>query len=590
VNAPIFNTRQLIERLKDENELLVIDDPVDPNLELAEIHRQIVSWHGPALLFTNVLGTSFPVATNLYGSEKRINIAFSKEPEKLIKDAVNFIDHAFPPSLKNFWNARGLIGKSLKIGTKKVHSPDLWQNQIPGANLKLLPQIKCWPEDGGAFVTLPLVYTESPVSGKNNLGMYRIQLHREDRCGMHIQIHRGGGFHYHEAEKLNQSLPVHIYTGGPPALTLSAILPLPEDIPEIIFASLILGEKIHKAKRQDLSPLPFLSQSDFCITGNIPPHVRMPEGPFGDHYGYYALKHDYPFVNVNHIFHRKDAIYPATVVGRPPQEDHYIACYLQDLLKPLIKLTMPQVHEVWAYEESGVHSLAGAVVQNRYPREALTTALRILGEGQLSLSKVLLVTDQMIDVKNIYKFLQTILERIDLSKDVFIISQSSQDTLDYTGPKVNEGSKMILLGLGKAKRQLPQEFFGTLANSDFTDPHVFCPGALVITGPRYDEDPKACERLSQEKSLTPWQVVFLVDDATAATRTPEDFLWHIFTRFEPAGDVYARDVNYERYHPHFSAPLVIDCRLKPWYPKVLEPLPDVEAKARKLLRKYGYGE
>lgn len=579
----IRNTRQFVEMLRRENELLEISDEVDPYLELAEIQRQVVARKGPAVLFKNVKGTRFSVATNLYGSEKRIDLAFGKRPQEFIRDAVALAEKFFPPDLKKIWEAKKFVLPFLKLGRKRVARIQ------PNASLSLkdLPQIQCWPEDGGAFVTLPLVYTESPASKKSNLGMYRVQLYDEKRCGMHIQIHRGGGFHFHEAEALKKNLPVHIYVGGPPALTIAAILPLPEDVPEILFASLLMGERLKYANRPDISPLPILADADFCIVGEIMAGKRLPEGPFGDHYGYYSLKHDYPFVTVKQILSRDDAVYPATVVGRPPQEDHYIACYLQELLKPLIHAVMPQVKTVWAYEESGVHSLAAAVVKDRYPREALTTALRILGEGQLSLSKVLMVTDRDSDVKNFKTFFPLLLERIDFATDLFVLSNISQDTLDYTGPKVNEGSKAVFLGVGEAKRMLPKNFDGSLG-APFGVANVFCPGALAVTGPTYQANDGLADKLAKNPALKEWPMVFLFDDASAAVKTPEDFIWHAFTRFEPAADIHARACEPSRFHFRLTPPVVIDCRMKPWYPKVLESDPAVAQSAEKVLRKAGF--
>ena len=458
------------------------------------------------------------------------------------------------------------------------------ENEIGKQGLQALPQIKSWPEDGGAFITLPLVYTQSPTTHKSNLGMYRIQLYNETTCGLHMQIHRGGGFHYHEAQKQNQALPAHIYIGGPPALTLAAIAPLPENIPELLFESLLLKDKIKQARAPQISQLPIMAHADFCLIGTIPPHKRKPEGPFGDHYGYYSLKHDYPFMDVSHIFHRNKAVFPATVVGKPPQEDHHITCYLQDIFAPLIKLVMPQVLDLWAYEEAGVHTAASAVVKDRYPREALTTALRILGEGQLSLTKVLFLTDKETSVKNFKQFLPQVLERMNFETDLFVITPSSQDTLDYTGPKVNHGSKAIFLGVGDKKRDLPEHFEDSLP-LPFSQPHVFCPGALALTGPTYSENKDCFENLSLQENLKGWPIIFVFDDAQKATSSTEEFLWQAFTRFEPASDFYAKDIALQRFHPKIITPLIIDCRLKPWYPKTLESNPEIMQKAERLLNK-----
>jgi UbiD family decarboxylase len=584
----LTSTRQFVDLLRREGELLEITEEIDPRLELAEIQRRMVARRGQAVLFKKVRGTAFPVVTNLYGSQKRLDLAVGGRPEQLLKTAVATLETLFPPNFGKLWRARGLAREMLKVGMRKTARPVVLEHEMTGPDLTRLPQLVCWPEDGGAFITLPLVYTEHPITRKGNLGMYRLQMHDKRRCGMHIQIHRGGGFHHHQAEMHGQALPVAIYVGGPPALTIAAVAPLPENVPEILLASLLMGARLRKVVRPRLSPYPLLADADFCIIGNILPHARLPEGPFGDHYGYYSLKHDYPYVDVTHVSHRRDAIYPATVVGRPPQEDHYIACYLQDLLKPLIGLVMPQVKQVWAYEESGVHSLAAASVRDRYPREALTTSLRILGEGQLSLSKVLMVTDQDVDVKDFRRFFSVMLERCDFARDLFILSNISQDTLDYTGPRMNEGSKMILLGLGEARRQNPAAFTGTLRDNRFSDPRVFCPGALAIQGPTYNaaNATAVAQALAQEPALTDCPMVFLLDDPAAATRSTEDFVWHVFTRFEPAADVRARAQSIERFHVSLTPPVVIDCRLKPWYPKVLESDPAVVERLAPVLHKY----
>jgi UbiD family decarboxylase len=573
-HKPLHSTREFVEELKKEKELLVIEDSVDPNLEIAEIQRRVVARRGPALLFTNVKGSKFPVATNLYGSARRIHIAFGSRPVDLIRKIAHTAQNIMPPTPKKIWEARHLAFEALKVGLKKESSPRVLDSSITPVDIMQLPALKSWPMDAGRFITLPLVYTESPVNGKGNLGMYRIQFHDRDTTGMHIQIHRGGGFHHFEAEEKNMSLPCHIYVGGPPAMTLAAVAPMPEEFSELIIASLLLGERLKITRTKKFSSLPIVSDSDFLLIGEIPPKVRHPEGPFGDHYGYYALQHDYPIMKVHGIHHRKDAIWPATVVGRPPQEDHFIAEFLQDLLSPMFPLVMPKAISVWAYEESGVHALAATVVKERYHKEAFTAALRILGEGHLSLSKCLLVTNEIINLKDFKNTFITILERINLQTDVHIFSNISQDTLDYTGPKVNSGSKLILLGIGEKQNDLSPSFNGKLKNKKFHSPTVFCPGALVVSGPKYKAKDKALEDLLKEEAIQKFLFVFLVDDAKDTCKSDHDFIWNIFTRFEPAGDVSG---NYSvlRNHIAYKNPIVIDCRLKDWYPPVLTPDLDI---------------
>jgi 3-polyprenyl-4-hydroxybenzoate decarboxylase len=404
--------------------------------------------------------------------------------------------------------------------------------------------------------------------------MYRMQRFDERSTGIHWQIHKGGGFHYHEAERINQPLPVTVFLGGPPALILSAIAPLPEDVPELILASLLAGEKIKVASNPlKISPHRLIAEAEFALVGNVPPHKRRPEGPFGDHYGYYSLQHDYPVFDVNAVFHRKDAIYPATVVGKPRQEDFFIGDYLQKLLSPLFPLVMPSVRDLWTYGETGFHSLCAAVVRERYKREALVSGFRILGEGQLSLTKFLILTDTPQDLRDFKSVFEHVLARFDPESDLFIFSNVSMDTLDYTSGKINEGSKAVLLGLGEAVRELPREFHGTLPG-DISRAEVFCGGCLVVEGLPYEKDKDQAARLAHEGAFKNWQLIILHDDASVARKT-SDFLWATWTRFEPASDIHAAETTISRHHLSYRAPIVIDARMKPGYPSELVPRPDI---------------
>lgn len=575
---PLRSTKDFIELLQQENEIQIIEQEISVEEEIAELQRRVVARKGKALLFTNVKGFRFPVATNLYGSEKRIELAFGTKPKELIQKLAYTIQNALPPSLQKLWEARELVFAALKVGMRKVRKAPVLKNRLN--SVLELPALKSWPEDGGRFITLPLVYTQSPITNKGNLGMYRIQLFDDLTTGMHIQIHRGGGFHYFEAENKGEALPAHIYVGGPPAMTLAAIAPLPEELNELLIASLTLGDKLDIHYNKKISPYPIVADSDFLLVGEIPPYERRPEGPFGDHYGYYALKHDYPIFKVKHIFHRDDAIFPATVVGRPPQEDHYLAEYLQELLSPMFPLVMPKVEAVWAYEESGVHTLTGAIVKERYYKEAFTAALRILGEGHLSLTKCLFVTNEKINLRDFRLTFQTIVERFNPRTDLHIFVNISQDTLDYTGPEVNKGSKMIVMGIGAKRKDLPKTLDTHFRSSLFLNPKVFIPGVLVVQGPPYKRNDGIPEVLYKEPSIQKFVFVFLVDNSELTVQTDSNFLWTIFTRFEPAGDIYGQ-TKVIRNHIAFEGPIIFDCRFKDWYPKVLEPNPNIVNKIDK---------
>lgn len=562
------NLRSFIEQLRQENELAEITAEVDPYLEIAEIHRRVIDRQGKALLFTRVKGSKFPVVTNLFGTNKRIELAFTKKPQDLVKTAVEMMEVLLPPKPKELWKYRGMAMEALRLGTKQVGNAPVLQARQSEVNLNELPLLTTWIEDGGPFVTLPLVYTEHPVTKKHNLGMYRIQRYDGKTTGVHWQIHKGGGFHYHEAEKMGRALPLNLFVGGPPALILSAIAPLPEDVPELMLASVLAGGKIRTAKNPLPDGLRVIAEAEFAIVGKVPPDIRRPEGPFGDHYGYYSLQHDYPVLNVEAVFHRKDAIYPATVVGKPRQEDFFIGDYLQELLSPLFPLVMTGVKDLWSYGETGFHSLAAAVVKERYAREALGSAFRILGEGQLSLTKFLLLTDTPQDLRDFKKLFEHILERVDWAKDFFIFGETSYDTLDYASGKINHGSKAVLMGLGEQKRDLTRVFRGGLP-IQVKAAEVFCGGCLVLETEGYEQEPDLAARLAKFDMFKDWQIVVLHDSIKYAHST-DKFLWATWTRFNPATDIFAAGDEVRNHHLSYTAPIFIDARMKPWFPKELE--------------------
>ncbi|MFC0333068.1 UbiD family decarboxylase [Paenibacillus sepulcri] len=568
--------RGFIETLRRENDLAVIDAPVDPYLEIAEIHRRVIDQGGPALLFTNVKGSAFPVVTNLFGTIRRVDLAFGPRPEAFMKQAVGALDRMLPPTPKAIWGERSLIWDAMKVGLKPTPASSA---PVLGAcrrerPLEGLPALTSWQLDGGPFVTLPLVYTEHPEHRKqHNLGMYRMQIFDDSTTGMHWQIHKGGGFHYHEAEKRGEALPVSVFLGGPPALIASAIAPVPEHLPELLLASLITGSKLPVVQDPyGIHRIP--ANAEFVISGSVAPHTRRPEGPFGDHYGYYSWTHDFPVFDVSHMWHRKDAIYPATIVGKPRQEDYYLGDFLQRLLSPAFPLAMPGVKDLWTYAETGFHALAAAVVRESYSREALTTAFRILGEGQLTLTKFLMVTDQPLDLAQFDRLLETVLERFRPETDLYIFDKTSHDTLDYTGGKLNRGSKAVMLGVGDPVRELPGDYDeGPLDEIDGIE--VYCRGCLVVSGASFVEEPKLANRLLErlQERGTRWPLVILADDAAiASAQTP--FLWTVFTRFNPADDIYAGTVVL-RHHVGYELPLVIDARMKPGYPDELVAREDI---------------
>jgi len=567
------NLRSFIETLRRENDLIEIETEVDPYLEIAEIHRRVIEEQGKTLLFNNVKNSKFPVVTNLFGTVKRIELAFTKKPQEFVRRAVEMVEVLLPPKLRQLWNYRDMALSAMKLGTKKVRNAPVLEVCDRPVNLEKLPLLQLWHEDGGHFITLPLVYTESPTSGKHNLGMYRIQRFDERTTGIHWQIGKGGGFHHYEAEQQNKSLPVTIFLGGAPAMILSAITPLPEDVPELMLASLLADGKIETVDNPIKNHHRLIAEAEFAICGQVPPHVRRPEGPFGDHYGYYSLAHDYPIFQAEAVFHRRDAIYPATVVGKPRQEDFYIGDYLQELLSPLFPLVMPAVLDLWSYGETGFHSLAAAVVKERYAREALGAGFRILGEGQLSLTKFLLLTDKPQDLRDFKSLFEHILARVNWESDFFIFDRTSFDTLDYASGKINHGSKAMLVGVGEAVRDLKREFKSELP-SYLKRAEVFCGGCLVLEGDSYSSNENLAEQVAKSGKFDDWQIVILHDSAEFASST-DKFLWATWTRFNPSTNIYAKEISVKNNHIVYRAPIVIDARMKPWYPKEVEPRDDI---------------
>ena len=573
-----------LDRLRREGELVEVEAEVDPRFEIAEIHRRVIAAEGPALLFRNARGSSFPCVTNLFGSPRRAEMAFGRHPFRLVQGAVELAETILPPSAGKLWRNRGLLGGLARVGTKRKKRGPVLDLVSADVDLSALPALTTWPEDGGPFVTLPLVYTEHPDGRGHNLGMYRLHVHDRRTTGMHWQIGKGGGYHYAVAEERGQALPANVFLGGPPAAMLAAIAPLPENVPELMLASLIQGGKLSLCDGP--GPLPLLAEAEFSLIGKVPPRIRRSEGPFGDHYGYYSLEHDYPVFEVEYLAHRKDAVYPATVVGKPRQEDFYIGDLLQELLSPLFPLVMPGVRDLWSYGETGYHSLAAAVVQERYTREAMASAFRILGEGQLSLTKFLLVTDTPRDLRDFKGTLESVLERTRVETDLFVLSNLSMDSLDYSGPEINKGSKGIWLGLGSPVRTLPVEFEATDVPRGVTAVLPFCRGCLVVGGASKADDADLPSRVAGHPAFAGWPLIVLTEEPERAAASSVNFLWTTFTRFEPAADIHAAGVEVVRNHLSYRMPVVIDARVQPGFPSELFCSEEVARKVTTRWREY----
>ncbi len=609
------NLRACVEDLRRTGRLRVIDAEIDPRLELAEIQRRAYAADAPALLFTRVRGCTFPMLGNLFGTPERARFLFRDTlavVEKMVRLKMDPAD-----ALRKPWKHLGLLPAALHTLPKFRKSGPVMANRTP---LHKLPQLKCWPADGGAFVTLPLVYTEDPRRPgwrKSNLGMYRVQLsgneYTPDEVGLHYQIHRGIGVHHAAAVERGDRLPVNVIVGGPPALTLSAVMPLPEGLPEVIFAGVLGGRRLTMV-RGDQTPngLPIPAEADFCISGWINPRETKPEGPFGDHLGYYSLAHPFPVMHVEAVFRRPDAIWPFTVVGRPPQEDTTFGEIIHELTGAAIPAVLPGVEAVHAVDAAGVHPLLLAIGSERYapyeertkPRELLTQANAILGQGQLSLAKYLLVVarqdDPDLNVHDVGRVFTHLLERIDWATDLHFQTQTTIDTLDYSaGMGLNAGSKVVWAAVGPKRRTLGRELpAGMELAGDFGNPRVVAPGIIAVQGPPHrqtredGEYPDDLRRLVQsiERQSAAWDgfpLITVVDDSAFAARTWNNWLWAVFTRSDPAADIVGAFPQTFRKHWGCRGPLVIDARMKPHHAPPLVEDPAVSRRVDELASRGG---
>jgi 4-hydroxy-3-polyprenylbenzoate decarboxylase len=594
--------------LEKHGHLVRVREEVDPYLEMAAIHLRVYEANGPAILFEKVKGSKFRAASNIFGNLERSKFMF-RNTFKLVQNLIDLKNDpikAIKHPLQNF--STGIA--ALKALPKKnpLLKPVLYQE----INISDLPLIQHWKMDGGAFVTLPQVYTEdieAPGIMKSNLGMYRIQLTGNDyelnkEIGLHYQLHRGIGVHQSKANKKGIPLKVSCFVGGPPSHTLSAVMPLPEGISEMTFAGVLGGRRFRYSYEDGFC---ISADADFVITGEVFPNDNKPEGPFGDHLGYYSLQHDFPVMKVHKVFAKKNAIWPFTVVGRPPQEDTSFGELIHELTGNAIPQEIPGVKEVHAVDAAGVHPLLLAIGSERYtpyaptkqPAELLTIANHILGTGQLSLAKFLFITaddTNQLHTHNIIAFMQYLLERIDLKRDVHFYTNTTIDTLDYSGTGLNTGSKVVFSAYGEKKRELCNEVPSVLHDiNGFENPQIAMPGVITIQANKFTDYASAKTEMdildSQLKpnltSLTSTMFIVICDDAAFTADTLNNYLWVAYTRCNPSHDIYGIDSFTTNKHWGCNGPLIIDARIKPHHAPAVEKDPVTEKKIDKLFEKGG---
>jgi len=597
-----------LDDLEKNGQLIRITEEVDPYLEMASIHLRVHEANGPALLFEHVKGTKFRAASNIFGTIERSKFLF-RDTFDLVKQIIELRNDPIKAIKHPFKNIQAGLAAWKSLPKKDPSSKPILFEEIRIADL---PLIHHWSKDGGAFITLPQVYTEdidAPGIMKSNLGMYRVQLNGNDyelnkEVGLHYQLHRGIGIHQTKANKKNQPLKVSCFIGGPPAHSLAAVMPLPEGVSEINFAGLIGGRRFNYFYQDGFC---ISADADFVITGEIFPDENKPEGPFGDHLGYYSLQHSFPVMKVHKVYAKKNAIWPFTVVGRPPQEDTSFGNLIHQLTGKAIPQEIPGLKEIHAVDAAGVHPLLLAIGSERYtpytptkqPAELLTIANHILGTGQLSLAKFLFITaddNRHLNTHHVTEFLQYVLERIDLTRDIHFYTNTTIDTLDYSGTGLNTGSKVVFAAYGQQKRELCKEVPQLLKElNGFLNAQLAMPGVIALQTNQfsnYDAAKKELSSLNEQLSsvisnLSAVPIIVLCDDASFTAANIRNFVWVTFTRCNPSHDIHGIDEFITNKHWGCKGPLVIDARIKPHHAPPLELDPSVEKKVDRLFEKGG---
>jgi len=602
---------KLLLELEKNGHLHRISQQVDPHLEMAEMQRRAYQAGAPALLFENLKGSAFPAVSNLYGTEERCAFLFRgtydqvKRAVALKADPPGFLKQAIPGLFRQPMSWLKMPFTALNSLPKRI-SPGKAPVLANETQIDKLPAVVSWPDDGGPFITLPQVYSEDPNQPgvmHSNLGMYRVQLSgnqyaQNEEVGLHYQIHRGLGIHHSAANERGEPLKVSIFVGGHPAHAFAAVMPLPEGLPELLFAGMLAGQRF---RYTTVDGYVISADADFCITGTIEGQTTKAEGPFGDHLGYYSLAHPFPVLRVHRVFHRNNAIWPFTVVGRPPQEDTSFGAMIHRLTEPMVPVSLPGVKALHAVDAAGVHPLLLAVGSERYvpfsdrrPQELLTQANAILGFNQCSLAKYLFIAagndKPAPDINNIEAFLSHMLERVDWRRDLHFQTATTIDTLDYSGTGLNQGSKLVIAVAGPVQRQLAKALKEPAGLPDgYSEARLVCAGILAVKGPAFSdysvEDMSHFCRDMDGRVPNGIALIVVVNDSEFTARDLNNFLWTTFTRSNPSHDVHGVGTSTQFKHWGCSGPLVIDARLKPHHAPPLIEDPEITRKVheRRLL-------
>ena len=453
---------EFIARLEEEGELIRIKEEVSPILEITEIADRVSKSldGGKALLFENVKDHSMPVLINAFGSKKRMAMALGVNNIELIASEIKKLIETKPP--QKFSEKIGLIPtlfdlikippKKFKGGTAPCQEVILTGDNI---DLKKLPVIKCWPNDGGRFITLPVVFTRSPVTGKRNTGMYRMHVYDKNTTGMHWHIHKDGAGHFEEYKKLKKRMEVAVAIGTDPVVTFSATAPMPPGVDELLLAGFIRKKGVELVKCKTVN-LEVPAYAEIILEGYVDPEESRIEGPFGDHTGYYSLAAPYPVFHVTAVTHRHSPVYSTTIVGKPPMEDCYIGKATERIFLPMLKTINPDISDISLPWEGVFHNCVIVAINKRYPYQARHTMNNLWGTGQMSFSKMILAVDDGMNIHNYSEVTEYLLNHIDLSKDLFF-SEGILDVLDHSAAKALFGSKLGIdaTGTERLKCKIP---------------------------------------------------------------------------------------------------------------------------------------
>jgi UbiD family decarboxylase len=577
--------REFIQYLEPMGELKRISSTVDPYLEVTEIAARALREKQPALLFENVKGSKYPLAINVYASERRIELALGRHPQRIGEELISYFEQLMPPKPSVLWRNRAFIRRLLRAKPRNVSS-GISQQVIETPNLSALPIQTCWPADGGRFITQGQVFTYDPVDKKRNVGLYRMHVYDDATTGMHWQIQKGGGFHYHHTEQLGKEIEIAVALGTDPALLFASVSALPEGFDEVLFASFLRGDPISMTRGKKVG-IQVPANAEFILEGVVPPNERRTEGPFGDHFGHYSIAAPFPVFHLRTITHRRNPIFPATVVGIPPMEDKFLGDAIQQILGPLVKLIHKEVRDVWAYYEAGFHNLLVVSVEERYNKEAMKAAFGLLGTGQLALTKCLVLVSQDVNPRDWSLVVREIRDNFDPHFDFVLLPKVPLDTLDFTSFKMELGSKMIIDATRK-QRQIRDQRLGITENKwsrfenvikdlhsidrRITDSNLIEGSMLVI---KVRSDGRAViEKLVKQKALQNLKIIAAVSE-DVDIKNQESYIWGVFTRFDCERDVIFSEQNIIGISPIYKGVMGIDATWKKGYPAALKMDPSI---------------